>query len=155
SASRSFSGANPMRVWPGHPYPLGATWDGAGVNFALFSENATEVERCLFDTAGATQESNRIPLNEYTDKVWHAYLPDVLPGQLYGYRLHGPFEPTRGHRFNPSKVVLDPYAKSIGRDVQWADELFAYKLDDPDADLSFDDRDSAACAPLGLVIDTA
>jgi glycogen operon protein len=144
-----------MRVWPGHPYPLGATWDGAGVNFALFSENATKVELCLFDTAVATQESNRIPLNEYTDKVWHAYLPDVLPGQLYGYRLHGPFEPTRGHRFNPSKLVLDPYAKSIGRDVQWADELFAYKLDDPVADLSFDDRDSAAHAPLGLVIDSA
>jgi glycogen operon protein len=144
-----------MRVWPGHPYPLGATWDGAGVNFALFSENASKVELCLFDSGGATQASNRIALNEYTDKVWHAYLPDVLPGQLYGYRLHGPFEPAQGHRFNPNKMVLDPYAKSIGRDVQWADELFAYKLDDPDADLSFDDRDSAAFAPLGLVIDTA
>ena len=144
-----------MRLWPGHPYPLGATWDGAGVNFALYAENATRVELCLFDTADATKESHRLTVKEYTDKVWHVYLPDVLPGQLYGYRLQGPFDPSKGHRFNPNKVVLDPYAKLIGRDVRWADELFGYRLDDAAADLSFDDRDSAPYAPLATVIDPA
>src|SRR5271170_864412 len=129
-----------MRIWPGHPYPLGATWDGAGVNFALFAENATKVELCLFESAAATQEQHKITLKEYTDKVWHAYLPDVLPGQLYGYRVHGPNEPEHGHRFNPNKVVLDPYAKLIGRELNWADDVFAYKFGDPAADLSFDDR---------------
>src|SRR4029434_2465994 len=142
-----------MRIWPGRPYPLGATWDGKGVNFALFSEHATKVELCLFDTADADKESQCIPLPEYTDHVWHGYLPDVLPGQLYEYRVHGPYEPQQGHRFNPHKVVLDPYAKLIGRDVQWADECFAYRLEDPEADLSFDERDSAAFAPLAVVID--
>jgi glycogen operon protein len=144
-----------MRVWPGRPYPLGATWDGKGVNFALFSEHATQVELCLFDAADAKSEAHRIPLPEYTDHVWHGYLPDVLPGQLYGYRVHGPYEPQQGHRFNPHKVVLDPYAKLIGRDVQWADECFAYRLGDPEADMSFDERDSAAFAPLAVVIDPA
>jgi isoamylase len=144
-----------MRVWPGSPYPLGTTWDGAGVNFALFAENATKVELCLFDAPDAAQEAHRIPLKEYTDKVWHAYLPDVLPGQLYGYRVHGPYEPAHGHRFNPNKVVLDPYAKLIGRTLKWDDSLFGYKVGDPQADLSFDDRDSAAFAPLASVIDPA
>ena len=144
-----------MRVWPGSPYPLGATWDGKGVNFALFSEHATHVELCLFDAADAAKEAHRLPLPEYTDHVWHGYLPDVLPGQLYGYRVHGPYEPQHGHRFNPHKVVLDPYARLIGRDVQWADECFAYRLGDPEADLSFDERDSAAFAPLAVVIDPA
>ena len=144
-----------MRVWPGSPYPLGATWDGAGVNFALFAENATKVELCLFGSPDATQEAHRIPVKEYTDKVWHAYLPDVLPGQLYGYRVHGPYEPTKGHRFNPSKVVLDPYAKLIGRNLRWDDSLFGYKVGDERGDLSFDDRDSAAHAPLASVIDPA
>src|SRR6516162_6956598 len=136
-----------MRVWPGNPYPLGATWDGAGVNFALFAENATKVELCLFDAPDATHEAHRIRLKEYTDKVWHAYLPDVMPGQLYGYRVHGPYEPARGHRFNPNKVVLDPYAKLIGRNLRWDDSLFGYKVGDEQADLSFDDRDSAPHAP--------
>jgi isoamylase len=144
-----------MRVWPGNPYPLGATWDGAGVNFALFAENATKVELCLFDSRESTQEAHRIPLKEYTDKVWHAYLPDVLPGQLYGYRVHGPYEPTSGHRFNANKVVLDPYAKLIGRTLNWDDSLFGYKVGDDQADLSFDDRDSAAFAPLASVLDPA
>ena len=125
----------------GTSLPPGATGDGAGVNFALYAENATKVELCLFDTKDATAEAHWLPVKEYTDKVWHIYLPDVLPGQLYGYRIHGPFEPTQGHRFNPSKVVLDPYAKLVGRDVKWADEVFGYKFDDPEADLSFDDRD--------------
>ena len=144
-----------MRLWPGHPYPLGATWDGAGVNFAIYAENATKVELCLFDSADAEKESQRITLKEYTDKVWHVYLPDVLSGQLYGYRFHGPFDPSKGHRFNPNKIVLDPYAKLIGRDARWADELFGYKFDHPEADLSFDDRDSAPYAPLATVIDPA
>jgi glycogen operon protein len=144
-----------MRVWPGNPYPLGATWDGKGVNFALFSEHAMQVELCLFDAVDAAQETHRLSLPEYTDQVWHAYLPDVLPGQLYGYRVHGPYEPQQGQRFNPNKVVLDPYAKSVGRDVRWADELFAYRLGDPEADLSYDERDNAAYAPLAVVIDPA
>ncbi len=144
-----------MRVWPGNPYPLGASWDGAGVNFAIFAENATKVELCLFDSPDSTSESHRIIVKEYTDKVWHAYLPDVLPGQLYGYRIHGPYEPAKGHRFNPNKIVLDPYAKRIGRPLKWDDSLFGYKVGDPEADLSFDDRDSAAYAPLASVIDPA
>ena len=115
-----------MRVWPGRPYPLGATCDGGGVNFAIFSEHATAVDLCLFDNVEATSESQRIPLSEQTDMVWHGYLPDVQPGQLYGYRVHGAYEPQRGHRFNPQKVVLDPYAKAIGRELRWADEVFGY-----------------------------
>src|SRR5581483_9806023 len=144
-----------MRVWPGRPYPLGATWDGAGVNFALFSEHATKVELCLFDALDAERESLSIPLPEHTDQVWHAYLPDVLPEQLYGYRVHGPYEPAKGHRFNPAKVLLDPYAKAIGRDLKWDDSLFGYKIGDATADLSRDDRDNAAFAPLAAVVDTA
>jgi glycogen operon protein len=125
------------------------------VNFALFSEHATQVELCLFDAIDAEQEAHRIALPDYTDHVWHGFLPDVLPGQLYGYRVHGPFEPQQGHRFNPHKILLDPYARSIGRDVRWADELFAYRLGDPEADLSFDERDNAAYAPLATVIEPA
>jgi glycogen operon protein len=134
---------------------LGATWDGAGVNFAIFAESATKVELCLFDSPDAEREAHRLRLREYTAKVWHAYLPDVLPGQLYGYRVHGPFDPPKGQRFNHNKVVLDPYAKLIGRDVRWSDEVFGYKLHDPEADLTFDDRDSAPYAPLAVVIDPA
>src|SRR5256712_798628 len=144
-----------MRVWPGNSYPLGATWDGKGVNFALFSEHATRVELCLFDTVDADKETHRIPLTEHTDRVWHAYLPEVFPGQLYGYRVYGPYTPEQGHRFNPNKIVLDPYARSIGRDVRWADELFGYCIGDPEADLSCDERDNAAHAPLAVVIDPA
>jgi glycogen operon protein len=107
-----------LRVWPGHPYPLGATWDGAGANFAIFSEHATKVELCLFDSAEAGAESRRIAFREHTDMVWHSYLPDVQPGQVYGYRAHGPFEPAQGHRFNPHKVVFDPYAKAIARELR-------------------------------------
>jgi glycogen operon protein len=144
-----------MRVWPGRPYPLGATWDGGGVNFALFSEHATRVELCLFGSAKAARASSRITLPEYTDQVWHGYLPDVAPGQLYGYRVYGPYAPEQGHRFNPNKVVLDPYAKAIGRDLTWSDALFGYRIGDPKEDLSFDGRSSAATAPLGMVIDPA
>src|SRR5690349_516975 len=128
-----------MRVWPGQPYPLGATWDGAGVNFAVFSEHATSVELVLFESRRAKAESHRITLPEQTDMVWHGYLPDVLPGQLYGYRVSGPYEPGNGHRFNRNKVVLDPYAKAIGRMTKWSDTLFGYKIGDPAGDESFDD----------------
>ena len=141
------------RVWPGKPYPLGATFDGAGVNFAIFSEHATKVELCLFDGVDAEKESHRIELKEYTDQVWHGYLPECEPGQLYGYRVHGPFDPENGHRFNANKVLLDPYAKAIGRQVKWDDSLFAYKVGEDD--LTFDERDSAPFAVLGSVIDTA
>lgn len=145
--------ARPIRQWPGSPYPLGATWDGKGVNFALFTEHAAGVELCLFDSTDAQHESEHILLTECTDHVWHAYLPEVLPGQLYGYRVHGPYDPAQGHRFNPHKVLLDPYAKGIGRDVRWADEVFGYRLGGSDADMAFDDRDSAPFAPLARVID--
>ena len=144
-----------MRVWPGRSYPLGATWDGAGVNFALFSEHATKVELCLFDSVEAAKETERIPVKEYTDMVWHCYLPDVQPDQLYGYRVSGPYDPANGHRFNPNKILLDPYAKAVGRDLRWDDSLFGYKVGDPDADLTIDDRDNAAFAPLGAVVDSA
>jgi isoamylase len=143
------------RVWPGSAYPLGATWDGKGVNFALYAENATKVELCLFDSVESEIESVRIPLPEHTDLVWHGYLPDATPGQLYGYRVYGPYEPQNGHRFNPNKLLLDPYAKAIGRDLRWDDSLFGYKVGDPEGDLTFDDRDSAAFAPLAEVIDPA
>jgi isoamylase len=142
-----------LRVWPGRSYPLGASFDGGGVNFALFSENATGVDLCLFDSPDATVETHRIPLPERTDMVWHGYLPDVEPGQLYGYRVHGPFDPTNGHRFNPNKVVLDPYAKAIGRAPRWDDSLFGYPIGEDD--LKLDERDSAPFAPLAAVIDTA
>src|SRR5205823_1728447 len=98
-------------VWPGRPYPLGATWDGVGVNFAIFSEYATKVELCLFNSPRDAAEAHRIVMPEWTDMVWHAYLPDLEPDALYGYRLHGPYAPGSGHRFNANKVVLDPYAK--------------------------------------------
>lgn len=144
-----------IRTWPGAPYPLGATWDGGGVNFAIYSENAEKIELCLFDSTADEKESACIPLREQTDLVWHAYLPDLRPGQLYGFRVHGPYEPQNGHRFNPAKIVLDPYAKAIGRDVVWKDEMFPYVLNNPQEDLVIDTTDNAACAPLAAVIDQA
>ncbi len=140
-------------MWPGSPYPLGATWDGVGVNFALFSEHATRVELCLFDSPGAEVESLTIPLPEQTDMVWHGYLPDVQPDQLYGYRVHGPYAPHRGHRFNPNKLVLDPYAKVVGRTVKWNESLFGFTFGQDDT--TFDARDSGAYAPLAAVVDGA
>ncbi len=144
-----------MRIWPGQPYPLGTTWDGRGVNFALYSENASQVELCLFNSGDAKAESIRIVLPEYNDLVWHGYLPDVGPGQLYGFRVYGPYEPAKGHRFNPNKVLLDPYARCIGRSLKWHDSMFGYKLGHSQADLSFDKRDNAKYAPLAKVVDTA
>jgi len=144
-----------MRVWPGQPYPLGATWTGVGVNFAIFSAHATKIELCLFDSVESTSESARIALPEQTDMVWHAFFPDIRPNQLYGYRVHGPYEPAHGHRFNPNKVVMDPYAKSVARMIRWADEMFGYRVGDQDTDSSYDDRDSAPYAPLAAVVDPA
>ena len=142
-----------MRVWPGSPYPLGATWDGVGVNFAIFSEHGTRVELCLFDSTDAELETVTIPLPEHTDMVWHGYLPDVRPGQLYGYRVHGPFAPHTGYRFNPHKLVMDPYAKVVGRTVRWHESLFGFQFGSDDT--TFDERDSAPYAPLAAVIDNA
>ena len=155
SASHPRYSNGSIRIWPGQPYPLGATWNGLGVNFAIFSEHATKVELCLFDSVDAKQETERLPLPEQTNMVWHGYLPDVRPGQLYGYRVHGPYDPAAGHRFNPHKVVLDPYAKAMGRAVRWDDSMFGYTVGHPDADLSFDPRDNAAFAPLAAVADNS
>ena len=116
---------------PGYPYPLGATWDGRGVNFALFSENATRVELCLFSSVDGGGDSTCVPLVEQTDMVWHAYLPEIRPGKIYGYRVHGPYEPGAGHRFNPAKLVMDPYAKAVARAVAWDDAMFGYRIGDP------------------------
>ncbi len=138
---------------PGTPYPLGATWDGSGVNFALFSEHATTVELCLFEPGHTDRPPTAVTLSEHTDRVWHGYVPGVGPGQVYGYRVHGPYEPGAGHRFNPSKVLLDPYAKAVARDLTWDDALFGYSVGHPDADLTKDDRDSAPFAALAEVID--
>jgi glycogen operon protein len=143
-----------MRVWPGRPNPLGATWDGSGVNFAIFSENATKVELCLFDSAEATLEAVTVPLAERTNHVWHGYLPDTQPGQLYGYRVHGPWDPGMGLRFNPAKLVLDPYARVIGRPLRWHRALFAY-APGTEGDGPADPTDSAPHAPLAAVLDPA
>ena len=144
-----------MRVRPGLPYPLGATWDGSGVNFAIFSENATKVELCLFNSSFDKVDTVRLELPEQTHQVWHGYISDLWPGQLYGYRVHGPYDPIAGHRFNPHKLLLDPYAKAIGRCLTWHDSLFGYNVEDPKSDLSFDQRDSAPYATLGMVVDSA
>jgi glycogen operon protein len=144
-----------MRVWPGSPRPLGATWDGEGVNFALFSENADGVQLVLFDHNDRDQPSATITLTERTDNVWHTYLPDVRPGALYGYRVHGPYEPEQGHRFNDNKLLIDPYAKAVSGPVEWSDELYGYTIGDPEEDLSFDQRDSAAAMPKSVVVDPA
>ncbi len=143
-----------MRVWPGEPSPLGATWDGRGVNFALFSENAERVELCLFDASGE-RELDRVELPEFTNDVWHGYLPDLRPGQLYGYRVFGPYAPDRGHRFNHHKLLIDPYARMLHGRFQWNDAVFGYDTGDPDPDLSFNVRDSARFVPKCRVIDPA
>lgn len=141
-------------VWPGKPFPQGATWDGEGVNFALFSEHATGVELCLFDDRGR-RELQRIPLREQTDQVWHCYLPEARPGQLYGYRVQGPYQPQEGHRFNPNKLLLDPYAKAIVGTLAWSDAHFGYRIGSQRADLSQDRRNNAVGMPKCQVIDPA
>jgi glycogen operon protein len=144
-----------MRVWPGQPYPLGASWDGQGVNFAIFSEHATGVELCLFNHEDDSVESEKIVLREYTDQVWHCYLPDVRPGQFYGYRVHGPYEPHNGNRFNPAKLLIDPYAKAITGSIKWSNALFAYKVGGTQEDLEPDPNNSAGGVPKCVVIDPA
>jgi len=143
------------RVWPGSPYPQGATWDGEGVNFSLFSENADAVELCLFEDPESPVESGRIWMTNRTDMIWHCYSPDVRPGQAYGYRVHGPYEPQRGMRFNANKLLIDPYAKALSGQIRWDDALYGYRIGDEAGDLSFDDRDSAPFIPRSIVIDPA
>jgi isoamylase len=140
-----------MRVWPGTAYPLGATWDGAGTNFALFSEVAEQVELCLFGagTAGEHSEETRVPLTEVDGFVWHCYLPGVGPGQRYGYRVRGPYRPERGHRCNPAKLLLDPYGKTVDGEVRWHQAVYSYQHGDP-ATLNTDD--SAPYMPRNVVI---
>jgi len=144
-----------MRVWPGQPYPLGATWDGSGVNFALFSENATAVELCLFDAPEDGTERHKLPMRERTDQVFHCYLPDARPGMFYGFRVHGPYEPARGHRFNPAKLLLDPYAKAITGSIKWSDALFAYKPGSKDGDLAPSEDNDASRVQKSVVVDSA
>jgi glycogen operon protein len=142
------------KVWPGRPYPLGATWDGEGVNFAIFSAHAETIELCLFDRSGNREES-RIVLPEYTDEVWHGYLPDARPNLLYGYRVYGPFDPANGHRFNANKLLIDPYAKALQGRLRWGDAVFGYRVESPRADLSFDRRDDARNVPKCRVVEPA
>ena len=142
-----------IRTMPGNPYPQGANWDGAGVNFSLFSENATGVELCLFDDRDENLETHRIAITEQTDRVWHIYVQGVKPGLRYAYRVHGPYDPNNGHRFNPAKLLVDPYAKSIDGFLRWNDALFGYTIGHLDVDLSRDDRDSAPFVPKSVVID--
>jgi glycogen operon protein len=143
-----------MKIWPGNPFPLGAEWDGLGVNFAIYSEHADAVELLLFENAEATQPNHTVFLPEQTGPVWHGYVPQLRPGQLYGYRVHGRHAPSEGYRFNAHKVLLDPYARAIGRPLRWHDSLFGYRIGDPAADLSLNTEDSAPYAPLAAVIET-
>jgi glycogen operon protein len=142
-----------VKTRPGNPYPRGATYDGEGVNFALFSENATGVELCLYEGTKGSEESGRVALTERTDYTWHVYVPGIRPGQRYGYRVHGPYEPERGHRFNPAKLLIDPYARAIDGHVRWNQHIFGYTLGHPDADLSKDERDSATAVPKSVVVE--
>ena len=144
-----------MKVWPGRPYPLGATWDGEGVNFSLFSENATSVELCLFDGPDASKESHRIRMEERTNQTWHVYLPEGRPGLHYGFRVDGPYDPQAGHRFNPAKLLIDPYAKSIADTIRLSDRMFGYRLGEAEGDLVRDDRDDAEEMPKCVVVDQA
>jgi isoamylase len=138
---------------PGAPFPQGATWDGRGVNFAIFAASADAVDLCLFRSARSRREYERIRLKHRTADVWHCYLPGLGPGQLYGYRVHGPYKPDKGLRYNPNKILLDPYTKAIGRSLRWDDSVFGYEVASRQHDLSMDRRDSAAFAPLGCVVD--
>nr|MBA2745928.1 glycogen debranching enzyme GlgX [Flavisolibacter sp.] len=142
-----------LRTYPGEPFPLGATWDGEGVNFAIYAENASGVELCLFNSTQPEVETHRIRIRERHNHVWHVYLPELNPGLLYGYRVHGPFDPINGHRFNANKLLIDPYAKAISGTVQWSDAMFGYEVGHPDEDLAFSTMDSAPFVPKSIVID--
>ena len=146
---------NPLKTWLGYPYPLGATWAGNGVNFALFSAHATSVELCLFDSVDATHESVRIPIREQTNQIWHIFLPDLQPGQLYGYRVYGPYDPANGNRFNPAKLLLDPYAKAIAGSIDWDNSVFGYEMGGENEDFDINHLDSGARVPKAVVIDPA
>jgi len=144
-----------MRRTKGKPYPLGPTWDGRGVNFALFSEHATHVELCLFRSIDSKKETCRVPLLQSSDHVWHIHLENVNPGCLYGYRVHGPYDPENGHRFNPNKILVDPYAKGLARTNGLEDRHFGYPLGASGEDLEMDNRDNSGVAPLSVVVDTS
>ena len=139
------------KIQEGLPYPRGGTWDGKGTNFAVFSANATKVEVCIFDKTGA-QELDRIELPEYTDQIWHGYLADIRPNTVYGYRVHGPYAPDAGHRFNPNKLLLDPYACAHLGELKWNPAVYGYKMESGD-DTTFDERDSAPFMPKCIVVD--
>ena len=142
------------RIQPGTPAPLGATWDGRGANFALFSAHAEKVELCLFDATGQ-RELERIELPEFSNGIWHGYLRDARPGLLYGYRVYGPYDPSNGHRFNPHKLLIDPYAKLLHGKLSWSDAHFGYRIGSPKEDFTFDRRDSARGMPKSVLIDPA
>jgi len=144
-----------IQTYPGQPYPLGATWDGKSVNFALFADNATGVSLCLYNSVNDETETENIKLTERSHQVWHICLPDVKPGQLYGYRVEGPYEPQNGHRYNHNKLLIDPYAKAIAGTVEWNNAIFGYQPGSPDEDLSFNEVDSAPFVPKSVVVDTA
>src|SRR3954471_7380715 len=143
----------PDRMEAGKSYPLGTNWDGLGINFAVFSANAKRIELCLFDALGK-REIARFDLPGYTDEVFHGYLPHGSPGLTYGYRAHGPYDPENGHRFNPHKLLLDPYARQICGKLRWNDALFGYRMHSPRGDLSLDRRDSASAMPKAVVTDS-
>jgi len=144
-----------ITTYLGSPFPLGATWDGKGVNFALYADNATNVELCLFDNATDNKEFASVKMAERTYQIWHVYLPDAKPGQLYGYRVYGPYNPQEGERFNANKLLIDPYAKAISGTIEWHDSLFAYKVGEGNQDTSFSETDSAPFIPKSVVIDSA
>ena len=144
-----------LRIWQGHSYPLGAIYDGNGTNFALFSEHATRVELCLFDSDDPAREIARVPFREHTDNVWHAYLPDIKPGQLYGYRVDGPYDPEKGHRFNPRKLLLDPYAKAITGGFPGDQQIFGYTMGGEREDLEMDNTEGTDGVPRCVVVDDA
>lgn len=140
-------------TFPGNSFPLGATYDGEGVNFALYADNATCVELCLFDAPFDEKETTRIKITERSHQIWHVYIPDLRPGQLYGYRVHGPYDPKNGHRFNPNKLLIDPYAKALSGNIDWHDSLWGYEIGHPAGDLSFSELDSAPYVPKAVVVD--
>jgi isoamylase len=143
-----------MKIYPGSPYPLGATVTPDGVNFALFADNATAVELCLFDEPHGKAETQKIKIKERSHQIWHILLPDVKPGQLYGYRVHGSYNPAEGHRYNPNKLLIDPYAKAIAGTIKWSDALFGYEMGNSDEDLKMSEQDSAPFIPKSVVIDS-
>src|SRR5688572_10028129 len=142
-----------IRIREGLPHPRGATWDGRGVNFSLFSAHATKVELCLFDSRGE-KELQRIELPEFTDEIWHGYIEGIGPGTVYGYRVHGPYEPEQGHRFNPNKLLLDPYSREFVGNLKWDHACFGYTIGAEGDDLTFDERDSAPFMPKCVVVDS-